>query len=313
MDKKIAFIFPGQGAQYVGMGKDFFDSFSIAKQLFEEANDLLHFNLSEIIFNGPEDSLKKTVNNQVAIFVTAAALLQVLKDELPHIIPNVCAGLSLGEYTALYASNKISFKDALLLIQKRAQFMNDASEKTCGTMAAVIGLDANIIEETIKKINPPNLVWVANYNTVNQTVISGTIEGVEAATAALQEIGAKRVMPLKVSGAFHSGLMIDAQEKMKIQIEATNFESSDIDIIMNVPGDYVRSVENIKKYLILQITNSIRWVQSIAMMEKNKVEIYLEIGPSKTLSMMNRKNNVSGISINLDKISDLEKISHEIR
>jgi [acyl-carrier-protein] S-malonyltransferase len=309
MNKNIAFLFPGQGAQYVGMGKDFFENFTIAKEIYEEANDLLHYDLSKIIFEGPDTLLKKTVYSQVAIFVTSIACLNVLNHEFQGITPKVCAGLSLGEYTALVASNKISFEDALILVQKRAQFMNDSCSKTSGTMAAIIGLDANIIEETIAKLNPPHLVWTANYNTIDQTVISGSIDGVNTASNVLQEIGAKKVIPLKVHGAFHSGLMMDSQLLLKPEIENTIFKTSEVDIVMNVCGNFVRSVEDIKKYLILQVTNSVRWKQSIESIEKNGVDIYLEIGPSRTLTMMNLKNKVKGMSLNLDKISDLEKIA----
>ena len=309
MSKKLAFLFPGQGAQYIGMGKEVFDNFSIAKELYEEANDILHYDLTKIVFEGPENLLKETVYSQVAIFVTSVALLKVLKHEFLDVLPSVCAGLSLGEYTALVASDKISFEDALVLVQKRAQFMNDSCVKTSGTMAAILGLDSNIIEETIARLNPPHLVWTANYNTVDQTVISGSIEGVDTAAKVLQEIGAKKIVPLKVHGAFHSGLMIDSQLLLKPEIENTCFKNSNIDIVMNVSGDFVRSIADIKKYLILQVTNSVRWKQSIETIDKQGIDIYLEIGPSKTLTMMNLKNKVKGTTLNLEKISDLEKLA----
>jgi len=309
MSKKIAFLFPGQGAQYIGMGKEIFDNFSIAKEIYEAANDILHYDLAKIVFEGPENLLKETVYSQVAIFVTSIALLNVLKHEFPDVLPSVCAGLSLGEYTALAASDKISFEDALLLVQKRAQFMNASCVKTSGTMAAILGLDSNIIDETIAKLNPPHLIWTANYNTIDQTVISGSIEGVDIAAKVLQEIGAKKVVPLKVHGAFHSGLMIDSQLLLKPEIENTCFKNSNIDIVMNVSGDFVRSVADIKKYLILQVTNSVRWKQSIETIDKQGIDLYLEIGPSKTLTMMNLKNKVKGVTLNLEKISDLEKLS----
>lgn len=309
MNKKVAFLFPGQGAQYVGMGKDFYESFLVAKEIFEEAGDILHLDLSKIIFEGPENLLKQTIYSQVAIFVTSIASLNVLKHEFPSLVPKVCAGLSLGEYTALVASDKISFEDALVLVQKRARFMNDSCNKNSGTMAAILGLDPNIIDETIAKLNPPHQVWTANYNTFDQTVISGSIAGVETASRALEEMGAKKVIPLKVHGAFHSGLMADSQFLLRPEIEAAIFKSSDIDIVMNVSGNYARSVEEIKKYLTLQVTSSVRWKQSIETIDKSEVDLYIEIGPSKTLTMMNLKNKVKGISLNLDKISDLEKIA----
>jgi [acyl-carrier-protein] S-malonyltransferase len=179
-------------------------------------------------------------------------------------------------------------------------------------MSAVLGLDASIIEETIAKLNPPNNVWAANFNTKDQTVISGSVEGVETASAALMEIGARKIVPLQVHGAFHSGLMIEAQEKLKPEIENANIVESPINLVMNVCGNYISSVEEIKKYLILQVTNGVRWKQGIQNMEENSINCYLEIGPSKTLTMMNKKNKVPGISINVGKISDLDKISNEL-
>ena len=313
MSKKIAFLFPGQGSQYPGMGKDFFDNFSKARNTFEEANDLLHMDLSSLIFDSDENILKKTVNSQLSIFVTSVAILRVLEDEFSYLSPNVCAGLSLGEYSALCAAKKKIFSESLLLVQKRAKYMNDACKKNKGTMAAVLGLDSDLIEETLKSLNPPHLVWAANYNTVDQTVISGTEEGVRVASAALIEKKAKKIIRLPVQGAFHSGLMKEAQDRLKPEIEKTKFLDSDIDIIMNVPGDYVKDLEEIKKYLILQVTNSIRWKQSIDVMNRDSVELYIEIGPGKSLTMMNKKNKVNGLSINVDKICDLEKLSHEVK
>ena len=313
MDKKVAFLFPGQGAQYSGMGKDFFENFTIAKHVFESADDLLKYKLSQIIFEGPEELLKKTVNSQVAIFVVSVAILKVIEKEYPELRPSICAGLSLGEYTALFASGRIAFQDALRLVEKRAGYMNEACEKNSGTMAAVIGLDANIIEETLAKLNPPHLVWTANFNTDDQTVISGSKEGVLAASAVLQDIGAKRIIPLKVHGAFHSGLMKEAQQKLKPEILNTELASSEIDIIMNVCASAVLSSDDIKKYLILQMTNGVRWRQSIQDMEKKEVDVYIEIGPSKTLTAMNKKNKVKGLSFNIDKVGDLELLGDVVQ
>lgn len=180
---KNAFIFPGQGAQYVSMGRDFFDSFAIARETFEEADDLLKESLSSVIFNGPEETLTQTKNSQVAIFVVSMALLRVFQKELSDIKPSVCAGLSLGEYTALCASKRLSFEKTLFLVRERARLMNEACEKVPGTMAAVVGMDAEGIESTLR--NFPG-VWVANFNAPGQTVISGTKEGIEKAALLLR-------------------------------------------------------------------------------------------------------------------------------
>jgi [acyl-carrier-protein] S-malonyltransferase len=289
---KKAFIFPGQGAQYVGMGKDFYEAFAIARETFEEADEWLGEKLSKIIFEGPEEVLNQTKYSQLAIFVVSMAILRTL-----DLKPDVCAGLSLGEYTALCASGRLGFKETLLLIKERARLMNEACEKVPGTMAAVLGMDAEAIEEAVK-----GLVWVANYNAPGQTVISGTKEGVEKAAIILKEKGAKRVIPLVVHGAFHSGLMQVAQDGLKPFVDRIQLKESEIDFVMNVPGDFVK--EGIKKNLIEQVTHSVRWQQGIEAMKKAGVELFIEIGCGKTLTGLNKKMGANTISI--EKVTDLE-------
>jgi [acyl-carrier-protein] S-malonyltransferase len=301
---KIAWIFPGQGAQYVGMGKDFFDSYQVAKETFLEADDRLGFSLSKIIFEGPEDLLTQTKHSQLGIFVTSMAILRVIQKECPDLNPSVTAGLSLGEYTALCASNRLGFEETLLLVQERARLMNEACEKTPGTMAAVLGLDAAGIEEAVKGLDG---VWVANFNAPGQTVVSGTKEGIEKASSILKEKGAKRVIPLTVHGAFHSGLMLSAQEGLTPWIEKAHFSTSSIDFVMNVPGNFIRTEEEIRTHLKAQVTQSVRWEQSIQAMKNAGVELFLEIGCGKTLSGLNRKMGISGISA-VEKVSDLESV-----
>ncbi len=297
-----AFIFPGQGAQYVGMGKDFFDSFLIARETFEEANDLLGMNLSKIIFEGPEELLTQTKNSQVAIFVTSVAILRTVLQQIPDLKPHVCAGLSLGEYTALYASGRLGFADTLKLVQARARLMNEACESVPGTMAAVLGLDAAGIESAVKGLEG---VWVANFNAPGQTVISGTREGVEKASLTLKERGAKRVIPLTVHGAFHSALMMPAQLGLSPYIEAIQLIDTEVALVMNVPGGFVSSSGEIRKNLLCQVTQSVRWEQGIEAMKKAGVNHFIEIGCGKTLSGLNRKMGIAGGS-SIEKISDLE-------
>jgi [acyl-carrier-protein] S-malonyltransferase len=301
---KRAFIFPGQGAQYVGMGKDFFDSFAVAKETFEEADDLLNFSLSKIIFEGPEDLLTQTKNSQVAIFVTSMAILRTMQQQLPRLTPSVCAGLSLGEYTALCASNRLSFADTLLLVRERARLMNEACEKVPGTMAAVLGLDAEGIAAAVKDLKG---VWVANYNAPGQTVISGTKEGIEKAALVLKERGAKRVIPLTVHGAFHSGLMQSAQDGLAPFVERAPIVDSHIEFVMNVPGAFVKSTEEIRQNLIAQVTQSVRWEQGVEAMKTAGVDFFLEIGCGKTLSGLNRKMGISSMS-SVEKVTDLELV-----
>lgn len=300
---KIAFIFPGQGSQYVGMGKDFYDAFPIARETFQEADHILNENLSKIIFEGPESTLTQTRYSQVAIFVVSMAILRVIQQQFPDLIPDVCAGLSLGEYTALCASGRLGFAETLLLVKERARLMNEACEKTTGTMAAVLGLDAAGVEAAVKGIDG---VWVANFNAPGQTVISGTKEGIEKASVILKEKGAKRIIPLTVHGAFHSGLMKMAQDQLTPAIQQAPIQNSTIAFCMNVPGNYVQSIDEIRQNLASQVTHSVRWEQEIEAMKASGIEFFLEIGCGKTLSGLNRKMNAQGHSV--DKVPDMEGI-----
>lgn len=303
--RNIAFIFPGQGAQYPGMGKDFFTQYSICKNTFEEAEDILKRNLSDIIFNGPEDVLKETKNSQVAIYVFSIALVRLLEQLFPALVPQVCAGLSLGEYSALTVAKKISFSDCLPIVQFRAQEMNNACQTTQGTMAVIIGLEGEEVEKIVKEVNLPQDLWAANFNCPGQVVISGTIRGIAAGTEAAKQKGAKRVLPLQVSGAFHSGLMRSAEEKLATKLYRTQLIQSPISLVMNVPGDYVKESDQIIQNLIKQVTSPVRWEQGIRAMDKNEVELYLELGPGKTLSGLNERIKVKGKTLNIGKIEDL--------
>lgn len=303
--KKRAFLFPGQGAQYVGMGKDFSDSFAIAKNTFQEADDILNESLSKIIFEGPESSLIQTKYCQAAIFVNSIAILRVIVQQMPHFRAFACAGLSLGEYGALHASEKLSFKDTLILLQKRALFMNEACEKIPGTMAAVLGLNADQVESALKGVAG---VWVANYNCPGQIVISGTKEGVEKGSQILKENGAKRVLPLTVAGAFHSGLMQTAQDQLAPFIMNAPIQESATHLVMNAVGNFVSTVEEMRKNLIAQVTHSVRWEQGIRAMNDKGVDSYIEIGCGKTLTGMNRKIGVTGHLISIEKVTDLDQI-----
>lgn len=309
--RKIAFLFPGQGAQYVGMAKDFVEKYSIAKETFEEADDLLQRNLSSIILQGPDDILTETKNSQAGIFVACIAILRVIQKMFPDLQPSVCAGLSLGEYTAITASGRLKYSECLPIVQYRGQYMNEACETSKGTMAVVLGLDANDVEELVKEVNLPNDLWAANFNCPGQVVISGTLKGIEAGTAAAKAKGAKRILPLQVHGAFHSGLMQKAEERLAEHIYKAPIQEGSSELVMNVTGNFVSDLEHIKKYLIKQVTNPVRWEQGIKAMNSEAVDLFLEIGCGKTLSGFNKRIGVPAPTISIEKIEDLEDV-HKI-
>jgi len=265
MDKKTAFIFPGQGAQYVGMGKSFTDAFLSARNTFEEADERLSFPLSKLIFEGPSEELTLTKNSQLAIYVVSVAIWRVLQEQFPTLVPIVTAGLSLGEYTALTASGKLKFEDGLHLVQARGLYMNQASTDHPGMMAVCLGLDLDTVKQVSDSIEG---VWIANLNCPGQVVISGTVEGISQASEVLMMKGARRTIPLNVSGAFHSGLMGDAKEKLRGNIESLSLLPSDISLVMNVPGDFVEGEGAIRQHLIDQVVSPVYWERSIRKMEE---------------------------------------------
>lgn len=309
--QKIALIFPGQGAQYPGMAKDFFKEFSAARLTFEEADDLLERRLSDIIFNGPESELTQTRNSQTGIYVASIAIFRVIK-ELFEIEPFVCAGLSLGEYVALTAGEYLRFQQCLPLVQTRGDLMNKACEETKGEMAVVLGLKADEVEQALKSVHLPNDLWIANYNCPGQIVLAGTLKGIEAGKAAVLAKGAKRVLPLQVHGAFHSGLMKSAEKRLSEPLIHAPLKKGSSALVMNVPGNFVSDVEQIREHLIQQVTHSVRWEQGIRAMDEAGVDLYLELGPGKTLAGMNKRIGVKAPTISVEKIEDLKAVTHEL-
>ncbi|MFH1227075.1 MAG: ACP S-malonyltransferase [Planctomycetota bacterium] len=283
-DNKIALLFPGQGAQAVGMGKELCQNHPTARKIFERANQILGFDLSKLCFEGPEDQLNKTNICQPALLVTSIAELEVLKEQskLPQF--SALAGLSLGEYTALAAGNALSFDDAVRIVERRGTFMQEACDQHPSGMAAVMGIPLDKIKEVIGSIN--GVIGVANLNTPGQVVISGDNKAIEKASAKLKEAGARKVIPLKVAGAFHSPLMKSAEDKLKIELQKINIKPPTMPIISNVTADYVTDPARIKNNLARQVVSSVLWEASMRKLIQDGFKTFYEIGSGNTLTGM---------------------------
>ena len=309
---KKAFIFPGQGAQYPGMGKDFINGYSIAKRTLEEADDILGRKLSDIIMTGPDAALTETKNSQTGIYVISMAILRVIDELFPDLKPELCTGLSLGEYTAATAAGYLTFSDGLSLVQYRGKYMNEACESSKGTMAVVLGLDADAVQEIIQQVNLPNDLWAANFNCPGQVVISGTVEGINAGSKAAEVRGSKRVIPLQVHSAFHSWLMAPAKAKLSPHVMETHFNSNHSELIMNVTGGIVNEESMIRTNLIEQVTSPIKWEESVRCMDENQVGLYIEMGPGKTLAGFNKRIGVSGKTVSIETVNDLKSLEEAL-
>ncbi len=282
---KTAYIFPGQGAQFVGMGKELYDNYPIAKELFEKANEVLGFKITDIIFRGTEEELKETKVTQPAIFLHSSIAAICLGEKFQA---DMVAGHSLGEFSALVAIGVLSFEDGLRLVSKRAMAMQKACQLVPSTMAAILGLEDNKVIEVLKTIEN-EVVIAANFNCPGQVVISGSIKGVEEACAKLKEAGAKRALPLKVSGAFHSPFMESAREELSKAIEETKFSAPSCPIYQNVTASAVTSAEEIKKNLIAQLTAPVRWTESVQAMVQDEANKFIEVGPGNILQGLVKK------------------------
>jgi [acyl-carrier-protein] S-malonyltransferase len=279
-----AYVFPGQGAQFSGMGKDLYDNSSVAKEYFDKANDILGFKITEIMFHGTDEELKQTKVTQPAIFLHSTILAKVLGNNFQ---PSMVAGHSLGEFSALVSTGALSFEDGLKLVYKRALAMQDACDSVPGTMAAVLGLENEIVENVCNGID--EVVVAANYNCPGQLVISGSKEGIEIACEKMLEAGAKRALPLPVGGAFHSPLMEPAREELASAIEETTFHSPSCPIYQNVSPVAITSPEEIKANLISQLTGAVKWTQIMQKMIQDGASETIEVGPGKVLQGLFKK------------------------
>ncbi len=280
-----AFVFPGQGAQFVGMGKDLYENNPVAKEMFDKANEILGFNITDLMFNGTDEDLRQTKVTQPAIFLHSVILAKTMGDDFN---PDMVAGHSLGEFSALVAAGALSFEDGLRLVSARAQAMQKACEKPPSTMAAVLALPDARVEELCASVTE-GVVVPANYNCPGQIVISGSIEGVDAACAKMLEAGAKRALKLKVGGAFHSPLMEPARAELADAIAHTDFHAPKCPVYQNVNAEPQTDPETIKKNLIAQLTAPVRWTQTIQNMIAAGADTFVEVGPGAVLQGLVKK------------------------
>lgn len=304
---KIAFIYPGQGAQVCGMGQDFYEQTEIGKQVFDLATEILGFSVPELCFT-KNDRLDITEYTQAAMVTTSIAMTKVLEEK--GVKPDVAAGLSLGEYCALYAAGAMTEKDAIATVRQRGILMQEAVPVGQGAMAAILAMDASAIEEVISGIDG---VQIANYNCPGQIVISGKKEAVETACEKLKEAGAKRAIMLNVSGPFHSRMLTGAGEKLGEVLEQVEIHPLSIPYVANVTAEYVTDAADVKPLLIKQVSSSVRWEQSVRAMLADGVDTFIEIGPGKTLAGFMKKIDRTVKVLNIEKLEDVDKVVEELR
>ena len=305
---QIAFIFPGQGSQKVGMGSELAETHAIAKTVFDEADIFLQRPLSQLCFEGPEAELKQTENTQLAILTCSVATLRVLTKL--GIVPQVVAGHSLGEYSALVASGVLEFADALRLVSARAQFMAEAGEEQNGTMAAILGMEVEQLERLCETVG--GVVKIANYNCPGQLVISGEVDAVNQVVAlAADIIGARRCRSLPVSGAFHSPLMESAQKKFQVVLDSAKFSLPKVNIAMNVTGEFATDTDNIKHLLFQQITEPVQWEKTLYTIEKSGITDFVEVGPGKVLSGLVKRTLPECSALNVEDVETLSVVRDE--
>ncbi len=302
--EKIAIVFPGQASQYVGMGRDLYESESDVRRLYNIASEEIGHDIARLSFEGPADKLKETRFTQPAILLHSLAILQIMKNELPR--ASFTAGHSLGEYGALALSGVLSPEASVKAVVRRATLMEEACRQNPGTMAAIIGLDENKIIEICEEASKKSVVVPANYNSGNQLVISGAIAGVEEACRICREQGAKRAMILEVGGAFHSPLMEPAKDGMKDYLDSIDFNMPEINVVPNVTGTSEKNSDKLKNLLVEQITSPVRWYQTMQYFRQNEVDIMIEIGPGKVLSGLAKRELKDARILNIDTLEDIQ-------
>lgn len=306
---KVAFVFPGQGAQSVGMGKEFYDVHPVAKRLFDEADEALGYSIKDMCFSGPEEDLKLTANTQPAILVVSVIAYELVKER--GIKADMAAGHSLGEYSALVAAGSIEFKDAVALVHKRGMYMQEAVPVGEGAMAAVLGFDRQkliAICDEVSKISPKHSVQAVNFNCPGQIVIAGASAGVEKAVELLKEAGAKKSVILPVSAPFHSNLMKPAADKLAIELDKIDIKDASIPVIANVNAKQLTKASDIRNSLVEQAANPVLWEDCVAKMRELGADTILELGPGKTLSGFNRRIDKAIKSYNVEDSKSLDNM-----
>lgn len=309
---KLAFIFPGQGSQYVGMGMDFYEKFEESRKVFDEANTALDMDLTSICFNGSEEDLRKTENTQPAILATSIAMLRAM--QLEGIDCEYTAGLSLGEYSSLVMSGSLQFRDALRIVKDRGRFMQEAVPAGIGGMAAILGMDKKVLPSILESTREYGIVEVANYNSPDQIVLSGEVRGLKIACEEAIKLGAKKAVPLSVSAPFHSSLLIPAGEQLKKVLRDVSIYETKKKMISNVDGKLIEDKNEIIPKLIDQVSKSVLWQQSVEFMINGGVDTFIEIGPGKSLTgFVKRIGKAMGKEVKALSVTDVLSFEETVR